>query len=241
VVGVVAGSPQYPGAGVLCTGAALHGGAGMVRYVGLAPEEIRARYPEAVVHPDTKPADVRVQSYVVGPGLGTDDTARGLLADVLGTDLPVIVDADAITLLARQPELVRDRDAATVVTPHDREFARLVGAPPGADRVGAALDAARRLQATVLLKGNATVVAAPDGSAYVNPTGTPWLGTAGSGDVLSGLIGSFLAAGLDATLAAAIGAFVHGVAGQRAAMDGPPTAPDVLAALRPALRDVAVT
>ncbi len=240
VVGVVAGSTQYSGAGVLCTGAALHGGAGMVRYLGLAPDEIRSRYPEVVVHPDTELSQVRVQSYVVGPGLGTGDAARALVEDVLRTDLPVIVDADGVTLVAEAPELVRDRNAPTVLTPHDREFARLTGALPGADRVGAALQAARRLQATVLLKGNATVVADPDGSAFANPTGTPWLGTAGSGDVLSGFIGSLLAGGLHPTLAAAAGAYVHGVAGQRAAADGPPSAPDVQAALRAAVRDVAV-
>jgi hydroxyethylthiazole kinase-like uncharacterized protein yjeF len=240
VVGVVAGSTQYSGAGVLCTGAALHGGAGMVRYLGFAPEEIRSRYPEVVVHPGATPSHVQVQSYVVGPGLGTGDAARALVEDVLGTDLPVIVDADGITLVAQAPDLVRDRTAPTVLTPHDREFARLTGNPPGDDRVAAALDAARRLRATVLLKGNATVVADPDGSAFVNPTGTPWLATAGSGDLLSGLIGSLLAAGLGSTLAAAAGAFVHGVAGQRAAADGPPSAPDVQAALRAAVRDVAL-
>jgi NAD(P)H-hydrate repair Nnr-like enzyme with NAD(P)H-hydrate dehydratase domain len=91
----------------------------------------------------------------------------------------------------------------------------------------------------VLLKGNATVVAAPDGTAYVNPTGTPWLATAGSGDVLSGLIGALLASGLRAPLAAAAAAYAHGVAGQLAAADGPPSAADVLAELRGALGSLA--
>jgi len=120
-----------------------------------------------------------------------------------------------------------------VLTPHDREFARLAG-DVGPDRIGAARRAASDLGATVLLKGNATVVAEPEGRAYVNPTGTPWLATAGSGDVLSGLIGSLLATRLDATLAAAVGTYVHGVAGQLAAADGPPSAIDVLEALREA-------
>jgi ADP-dependent NAD(P)H-hydrate dehydratase / NAD(P)H-hydrate epimerase len=171
---------------------------------------------------------------VVGPGLGTDDTAMALLADVLSTDVPVIADADAITLIARTPRLIRRRSAPTVITPHDREFERIAG-PPGPDRLAAARRAARDLGATVLLKGNATVVAAPDGAAYINPTGTPWLATAGSGDVLSGLIGALLASGLPAPLAAAAGAYAHGVAGQRAAADGPPSATDVLAELRGAL------
>jgi hydroxyethylthiazole kinase-like uncharacterized protein yjeF len=237
VVGVAAGSQQYGGAGVLATGAALHGGAGMVRYVGLAPEQIRARYPEVVVHPDARPHDVQVQAWVVGPGLGTDDTAMALLSDVLRTDVPVIVDADAITLIARAPGLVRGRSAPTVLTPHDREFARIAG-EPSADRLASVRRAAHDLGATVLLKGNATVIAAPDGAGYVNPTGTPWLATAGSGDVLSGLLGSLLAAGLAAPLAAAAASYVHGVAAQRAAAEGPPVATDVLGALRPAMRSI---
>lgn len=238
VVGVAAGSEQYGGAGVLATGAAVHGGAGMVRYVGMAPEQIRARYPEVVVHTDARPHDLRVQAWVVGPGLGTDDTAMSLLSDVLRTDVPVIVDADAITLVARSPGLVRGRSAPTVLTPHEREFARIAG-NPGADRLAAVRRAARDLGATVLLKGNATVIAAPDGTTFVNATGTPWLGTAGSGDVLSGLLGALLASGLGAPLAAAAATFVHGVAGQRAAAGGPTSATDVLAELRGAMHSIA--
>jgi hydroxyethylthiazole kinase-like uncharacterized protein yjeF len=238
VVGVVAGSSQYAGAGVLATGAAVHGGAGLVRYVGLAPDPIRARFPEVVVHPDARPHDVRVQAWVVGPGLGTDDVAMALLADVLRTDVPVLVDADAITLVARSPGLVRGRGAPTVLTPHEREFTRIAG-EPAADRLASVRRAAHDLGTTVLLKGNATLVAGPDGTGYVNPTGTPWLSTAGSGDVLSGLIGALLASGLEAGFAAAAGAYLHGVAGQRAAADGPPSATDVLAELRGAARDIA--
>ena len=236
VVGVIAGSPQYPGAGALATGSALAGGAGMVRYAGTAPETVRARYPEVVVQ-QTPPGELRVQSWVIGPGIGTDDEARRLVHEVLATDVPVIVDADAITVLADDPAALRARTTATVLTPHDREFERIAG-PVGADRLDAARRAAADLGAIVLLKGNTTVVAAPDGSVFVNPTGTPWLGTAGSGDVLSGLIGALLAAGLRVPLAAAAGAYVHGVAGQLAATDGPPTAVDVLDAIRPALAQI---
>jgi ADP-dependent NAD(P)H-hydrate dehydratase / NAD(P)H-hydrate epimerase len=151
--------------------------------------------------------------------------------------VPVIVDADGITLLGSSPELLHGRTAPTVLTPHDREFAR-IAAGPGGDRLGSARAAAAALGATVLLKGDATIVAAPDGRAWINRTGTPWLATAGSGDVLSGLIGSLLAGGLEAPVAAAVGAFVHGVAGQLAAADGPPSAVDVLGSLRAALRVV---
>jgi hydroxyethylthiazole kinase-like uncharacterized protein yjeF len=237
VVGVIAGSAAYSGAGVLATGAALSG-SGYVRYAGRAPEAITARYPEVVVHePQAGEVLPRVQAWVVGPGLGVDDDAAALLGAVLATDLPVIVDADAITLLRTRRDLLR-RDAPTVLTPHDREFVRVApdhSALLQTDRLGAARTAAAELGAVVLLKGATTVIAQPDGTCYVNPTGTPWLATAGSGDVLSGLIGSLLASGLPAGLAAAVGAYVHGVAGQVAAESGPPSSGDVLAALRPAL------
>jgi hydroxyethylthiazole kinase-like uncharacterized protein yjeF len=238
VTGVVAGSAAYPGAGVLATGAAVRGGAGMVRYAGTAADAIRARYPEVVVHEGATASELRVQAWVIGPGIGTDDDARRVLADVLSTDVAVIVDADAITVLGEHPDLLRGRSAPTVLTPHDREFARIADGP-SADRLGSARSAAKKLGATVLLKGDATVVAAPDGRAWINRTGTPWLGTAGSGDVLSGLIGSLLASGIDPPEAAAVGAFVHGVAGQLAAVDGPVSAVDVLHALRPALHRIA--
>ncbi|MDT4916297.1 MAG: ADP-dependent NAD(P)H-hydrate dehydratase / NAD(P)H-hydrate epimerase [Pseudonocardiales bacterium] len=239
VVGVIAGSDAYPGAGVLTTGAAVHGGAGMVRYAGSAPDAVRARYPEVVVHADADPAELRVQSWAVGPGIGTDDVAAGLLAAALAADAPVVVDADGITVLAGRRDLLAGRSAATVLTPHDREFARIADGP-SADRLASVRAAAAALGATVLLKGNATVVAAPDGQAWINRTGTPWLGTAGSGDVLTGLIGALLASGLPAPVAAAAGAFVHGVAGQLAAADGPPSSADVLDALRRALHVIAV-
>jgi ADP-dependent NAD(P)H-hydrate dehydratase / NAD(P)H-hydrate epimerase len=237
VIGVVAGSAEYGGAGVLATGSALHGGAGMVRYAGTSPDAIRARYPEVVVQDSARPSELRVQAWVVGPGMGTDSAAAALLRDVLSTDVPVIVDADGLTLLAADLDLVRSRSAATVLTPHDREFARLFG-EVGDDRLAAARRAASDVGATVLLKGDATVVASASGDAFVNPTGTPWLATAGSGDVLSGLLGSLLAAGLPAPLAAASAAYVHGVAGQRAATSGPPTAADILAEVRGAIRAV---
>ncbi|MGY1720610.1 NAD(P)H-hydrate dehydratase [Blastococcus sp. SYSU DS0552] len=237
VVGVVAGSAAYPGAGVLCTGAALRTRPGLVRYAGTAAEGVRAAWPEAIVT-DGRPGDAgRVQAWVVGPGLGTGDDARSVLAEVLATDLPVLVDADGLTLLAREPELVRGRAAATVLTPHDREFARF-GAEPGDDRLGATRRLAADLGAVVLLKGDATVVADPEGAAFVNGTGTPWLATAGTGDVLSGIAGALLAAGLPAAEAAAVAAHVHGRAGQVTAAGGPFLAGDVVRHLPEAISRV---
>ncbi|MGY1602704.1 NAD(P)H-hydrate dehydratase [Geodermatophilus sp. SYSU D00815] len=227
VVGVVAGSSTYPGAGVLCTGAALRTRPGLVRYAGTAADGVRAAWPEAIVT-SGRPAEAgRVQAWVVGPGTGTDDAARSVLAEVLATDLPVLVDADGLTLAAREPELVRGRSAPTVLTPHDREFARF-GTAVSADRVGSARALAADLGAVVLLKGDATVVAAPDGAAFVNATGTPWLATAGTGDVLSGIVGALLATGLPAAEAAAAGAHLHGRTAQLAAERGPLLAGDLV-------------
>jgi hydroxyethylthiazole kinase-like uncharacterized protein yjeF len=227
VVGVVAGSATYPGAGVLCTGAALRTRPGLVRYAGTAAAGVRAAWPEAIVTEGRPGHAGRVQAWVVGPGMGTDDDAGSVLTEVLATDLPVVVDADALTMLAQRPGLVRSRGGPTVLTPHDREFARF-GFDPGADRVGAARRLAADLGAVVLLKGDATVVADPDGTAFVNATGTPWLATAGTGDVLAGIVGALLATGLNAAEAAATAAHLHGRAGQLAAERGPLVAGDLI-------------
>jgi hydroxyethylthiazole kinase-like uncharacterized protein yjeF len=235
VTGVLAGSATYPGAAVLCTGAAVAATSGMVRYAGSAGPEVLSHWPEVIAAPSAC-ASGRVQAWAVGPGLGVDDTGAAALWFALGTDLPVIADADALTILAAHPDLVAGRTAPTVLTPHAGEFARLARAawpastteanPPGDDRVAATRKLADRLGATVLLKGNVTIVAEPGGGVYLNPAGQSWAATAGSGDVLSGIIGALLAAGLPAGEAAAAAAFVHArAAGLSAANPGPRPAP----------------
>jgi ADP-dependent NAD(P)H-hydrate dehydratase / NAD(P)H-hydrate epimerase len=225
VTGILAGSATYPGAAVLCTGAAVAATSGMVRYAGSAASQVLSHWPEVIAAPSAA-ASGRVQAWAVGPGLGTDDTAAAALWFALETDLPVIVDADALTILAAHPDLITGRTAPTVLTPHAGEFARLAGAPPGGDRVAAARKLAERLGATVLLKGNVTVIAEPGGRVYLNPAGQSWAATAGSGDVLSGIIGALLAAGLPTGEAAAAAAFVHARAAQLSAADpGPHPAP----------------
>ena len=234
VVGVIAGSATYPGAGVLCTGAALRTRPGLVRYAGTAAEGVRAAWPEAIVSSGRPGAAGRVQAWVVGPGMGTDEAARSVLAEVLATDLPVVVDADALTLVAQDRRLVGNRTAPTVLTPHDREFARIfewaagAGGPNIPDRVAAARRGAAEHGCTVLLKGDATVVADADGTAHVNTTGTSWLATAGTGDVLAGILGAVLASGVPAGEAAAVAAHLHGRAGQLAAEQGPLIAGDLV-------------
>jgi hydroxyethylthiazole kinase-like uncharacterized protein yjeF len=225
VTGVLAGSATYPGAAVLCTGAAVAATSGMVRYAGSAAQQVLSHWPEVIASPSPSAAG-RVQAWAVGPGLGTDDVGASALWFALDTNLPVIVDADALTILAAHPDLLADRRAPTVLTPHAGEFARLAGSPPGDDRVAATRRLADRFGATVLLKGNVTVIAEPGGPVYVNPAGQSWAATAGSGDVLSGIIGALLAAGLPPGEAAAAGAFVHAHAANLSAADpGPRPAP----------------
>ncbi|OBB96272.1 bifunctional ADP-dependent NAD(P)H-hydrate dehydratase/NAD(P)H-hydrate epimerase [Mycobacterium sp. 852002-30065_SCH5024008] len=236
VTGVMAGSSTYPGAAVLCTGAAVAATSGMVRYAGSAHREVLAHWPEVIASPTPASAG-KVQSWVVGPGLGTDDTGATALWFALETDLPVIVDADGLTILAAHPELVANRSAPTVLTPHAGEFARLAGSPPGDDRVGACQKLADTFGATVLLKGNVTVIAEPGGPVFLNPAGQSWAATAGSGDVLSGMIGALLAAGLPADEAAAAAAFVHARAAALSAADpGPGEAPTSASRIVPHIR-----
>jgi ADP-dependent NAD(P)H-hydrate dehydratase / NAD(P)H-hydrate epimerase len=236
VTGVMAGSSTYPGAAVLCTGAAVAAHSGMVRYAGSARAEVLAHWPEVIASPTPASAG-RVQAWAVGPGLGTDEAGAAALWFALDTDLPVLVDADGLTMLAAHPDLVANRAAPTVLTPHAGEFARLAGAPPGDDRVGACRKLADRLGATVLLKGNVTVIADPGGPVYLNPAGQSWAATAGSGDVLSGMIGALLASGLPAAEAAAAAAFVHSQAAALSAADpGPGDAPTSSSRIVPHIR-----
>ncbi|MBP2476205.1 hydroxyethylthiazole kinase-like uncharacterized protein yjeF [Crossiella equi] len=238
VTGVAAGSAVYPGAAVLAAGSAIRATSGMVRYAGEAAEDVRARWPEVVATGSVTDAG-RVQSWVVGPGLGTGKAGADVLRQVLAAGVPVCADADAITLLAADETLwdERDPDTPLVLTPHDREFARFAG-EVGADRVDAARRAAKRVNAVVLLKGNSTVVAAPDGRVLVNPARSSWLATAGSGDVLSGLIGALLAAGLDPLLAAGCAVRVHELAGGFAARNAPTSASVLVDVLPRAIREV---
>ncbi|GFG51960.1 bifunctional ADP-dependent NAD(P)H-hydrate dehydratase/NAD(P)H-hydrate epimerase [Mycolicibacterium agri] len=242
VTGVLAGSATYPGAAVLCTGGAVAATSGMVRYAGSAGQQVLSHWPEVIASPTPGSAG-RVQAWVVGPGIGTDEAGAAALWFALDTDLPVIVDADALTILAAHPDLLANRRAPTVLTPHAGEFARLAGAPPGDDRVAATRKLADRFGATVLLKGNVTVIAEPGGSVYLNPAGESWAATAGSGDVLSGIIGALLAAGLPAGEAAAAAAFVHSRAANLSAADpGPRPAPTsssrILAHVRTAIANL---
>jgi hydroxyethylthiazole kinase-like uncharacterized protein yjeF len=247
VVGVIAGSAKYPGAAVLCTGAAIAASSGMTRYVGPAVDEVLARTPEAVAVTDISGAG-RVQAWVVGPGYGTDAHSIELLERVLDHDVPVLVDADALTVLAAHEhvrDVVRKRTTPTLLTPHAGEFVRIAtAANSGAadlitiDRLAAVRRLAADLNASVLLKGRVTLVADPDGTTAGTDAGTSWAATAGSGDVLAGIIGALLAAGVDPRTAGVAGARVHARAAAHASGGAPIGASDLAAAVRPALREL---
>lgn len=234
VPGIAAGSAGYPGAAVLCTGAAVLAKSGLVRYAGSAADAVNARWPEAVVSGSITDAG-QVQAWGVGPGLGTGSAGRAVLRHVLAAGVPVVADADAVTMLGADPSLadLRDPDTPLLLTPHDREFARITGAEPGADRVAAVVAAARRLNATILLKGHSTVIADPAGQVLVHPSTNSWAATAGSGDVLTGLCTALLAARIAPLRAAAAATLVHGVAAAHAA--GEPGVPVPSSALMTAV------
>ncbi|MDK8536650.1 bifunctional ADP-dependent NAD(P)H-hydrate dehydratase/NAD(P)H-hydrate epimerase [Corynebacterium propinquum] len=209
VVGVCAGSAAYPGAGILSAAGAIAATPSMVRVIGpaeLTRDVVRA-HPEAVTHASVRTAG-RVQALVVGPGRGTDISAALELEHALRGTQPLVLDADAITLLAASAqlrELLRDRASASPVllTPHDGEFQRLADALSAPDQDGSANDATDRLRTTrnlaaqlnawILRKGRITLIASPIGHVVSVNTGSSWAATPGSGDVLSGILGAFLA------------------------------------------------
>jgi hydroxyethylthiazole kinase-like uncharacterized protein yjeF len=221
VVGVRAGSAEYPGAALLSVAGASCGLAGMVRYVGdeAVADMVKTHHPEVV-------GAGRVQAWVVGSGGG--DSAGDELAAAIDDRVPVVVDADAL-------QHVDSRFISpAVLTPHAGELAAMLGEKREtieARPLHFAREAAREYGATVLLKGRRTVIARPDGRARVNTTGTAWLATAGAGDVLGGVIGALLAAGLTPYDAASVGAWLHGAAGTLASDGGPVVAGWVAAAL----------
>lgn len=216
-VGVVAGSPGMTGAALLAARGALRAGSGYVRLVvpGVAPADIPPGEHVVVPMPVTGwagPAldglDRRFRALVVGPGLGRGEgVAAEVRSLVARSPVPVVVDGDGLVALGERPHV-----PGALLTPHDGEYASLMGRPPGDDRLGAARALAAATGAVVLLKGPLTVVADPGGDVLLAAEGDARLATAGSGDVLAGAIGAFVAMGLPPARAAAAAAVVHGAA-----------------------------
>jgi ADP-dependent NAD(P)H-hydrate dehydratase / NAD(P)H-hydrate epimerase len=225
-VRVIAGSAGMLGAGRMSAEAAARAGAGLVTLSspGIDPdarsEVIKRRIPASDFHHEVSSDLDRFAALVIGPGLGREEatitSARRLIADAT---LPVVIDGDGIFAAAWSADgaapLLRSRARPTVITPHDGEFALLSGHRPGADRVAAARRLAADLDVVVLLKGPATVVATPPGEVLVIDHGDERLATAGSGDVLAGMIAALLAAGLAPERAAAAAAWLHADAARR--------------------------
>ena len=235
-VALLAGSRDMTGAAILAASGALRMGAGYVT-LGSSPHAIaavQAVLPEVLAQAVTEDPSLgpraldefaavleRADALAIGPGLGRGDAQRALVERALAeVEVPVVLDADALNVLAKQTGALEERSAATIITPHPAELARLQEVEVDdvqADRLAAARRAAEQLGCVVLLKGHRTIVARPDGRAVVNPTGGPELATAGTGDVLTGVVTALLAARVEPFEAAWAAAFVHGSAGELAA------------------------
>lgn len=229
----VGGSQGMTGALCLSSLGALRAGCGLVT-AGLRPglsfpekpwEVMAAGWPELT----GKLADY--DSVIFGPGLTTQPDGEMFLNDLLAvTQLPLVIDADGLNIIARNPRFLQifsqsGKDRTIILTPHPGEMSRLTGIPVSeiqADRLGMARRFAEEWGVTVVLKGARTVIAAPGGPAYINPTGNPGMATAGMGDLLAGIIAGFIAQGLPVEEAGVIGVYVHGLAGDLAARKSGP-------------------
>jgi hydroxyethylthiazole kinase-like uncharacterized protein yjeF len=240
---VFAGSKAVAGAPVMVAEAAMRTGAGLVTLV--VPESIRipvmSRVSSAVMTralPENTHGNFgnnssavslllirKATSVAIGPGIGLEaETFFFLKAMIENCSLPLVLDADALTLLSREPDrgasLMKRRQAPSILTPHPGEMARLLGLTTPvvqADRIHAVMTAAKTYACVVMLKGAGTLIATPDGSLYENPTGNPGMATGGTGDVLTGVVAALLSQKLEPFPAAFVGAYLHGLAGDLAA------------------------
>lgn len=228
-VAIVGGTTGMVGAALLAGRAAIRLGAGKV-YLGLladGPPQVDIVQPELMVRaPSTLLAEGSATAAAFGPGMGTDAGAQRLLAQGMNLEIPMVIDADALNMIAAHPVLqsaLAERTAASLLTPHPAEAARLLGtdsAAVQADRVKATCRLAARFKSWVALKGNGTVIAAPDGQWWINTSGNAGMASAGMGDVLTGMIAGLLSQGLDAGPALVAGVYLHGAAADSAAANG---------------------
>ena len=226
-VAVIGGAAGMVGAALLAARAALKLGAGKV-FVGLLDRDAPAFDPGALElmlrHPD-EVLGLDLNALVIGPGLGEGERAETLLGAALSSEMPCVLDADALNLLAQDANLreacVR-RTADTILTPHPAEAARLLGTNTRemqADRLGAARLLRERFNAHIVLKGNGSLLVARDGRWFINTSGNPGMASAGMGDVLAGILGAMLGQGLGGDEALVLGTHLHGVAADECAAD----------------------
>jgi NAD(P)H-hydrate epimerase len=234
---ILAGSSGMTGAAILTAQGAIRSGAGLVIlgvpsstleiFESSVTEAIKVPLPEVEGRLDAKAVDEfgdrleRCRALAVGPGLGRGPQAVALVRRALDVGLPVVVDGDGLwalgEILGEEPDLLAEREYATVLTPHSGEFGYLGGDTEATDRVAAVRDLAERLGAVVHLKGRRALTAWADGTVWVNTSGNPGLATGGTGDVLTGIVASLIAQGAVATDATWAGAYLHGLAGDVAA------------------------
>ena len=220
---IVAGCNTMPGAAVLATGAALVSGCGLVTVHSTerALQAIVNNFPSAMLSEDSRPqfskvpADLgRYSAIAVGPGLGKDEMSRLALKDLLKAGIPMVIDADALNLIAENPKMLTLIPKGSVMTPHIGELRRLISCEKGHEEE-AARELALKSGCVVVLKGYHSKIISPDGACLVNTTGNPGMAKGGSGDVLTGLVGGLMARGYDAIDATAFGVWIHGFAGDR--------------------------
>lgn len=241
---LIGGARGMVGALVLAARTALYGGAGRV-FAGFldTPPPYDDKQPELMCRL-AEDLDFPTGAVVIGPGLGTSVAAAEQLRRILGSAAPSVLDADALNLLAADAGMrgaLRDRQGPSLLTPHPLEAARVLGTDSAhvqADRVGAARRLAKECNAVVILKGSGSVIAAPDGMAFINPTGNPALATGGTGDVLAGLSGALLAQGLTVLEAALCGTWIHGRAADELVAGGAGPVGLTAGELAPAIRRV---
>lgn len=254
---VVGGSGGMTGAPLMVSRAAMRAGAGIV-WCAVPGHDAATRASGTEVITKALPATAdgaldepaaaevlkhteRFRALAVGPGLGRDErTAAAVRRIVAESPVPLVLDADGLNAIGGDLSPLRARTAPAVLTPHEGEYHRLTGEPVGEDRLAAARGLAEASHAIVLLKGPGTVIAEPGGQAAINTTGGPWLASAGTGDVLTGIIAGLLASGLDPFQAAATGAYVHGRAADAAGHTGL-VAGDLIEALPATLHAMAAT
>ena len=225
---LVAGSQGMAGAAILSARATLRSGVGLLSVcTPLCNNTIlQTSVPEAMTLPHngenhlcTPPSTERYTAVAAGPGLGTaEETEKALLQLIAHCKVPMVVDADALNIISKHPETLGQLPAGSIITPHPGEFARLTGGVKAREeQLAKATEFAQKYNICIVLKGAYTAVCSPDGNIYFNSTGNPGMATAGSGDALTGIALALLARGYDATTAARIAVYIHGLAGDIAA------------------------
>lgn len=219
---IIAGSSGMTGAAVLASRGALRSGSGLT-YLAVPKDLVNiidSQTPEVITLPIDKYKTVKPNVVAIGPGLGTSAKVKKILRSLLLRKISLVIDADAINIIAKKPNSLKKAKANIIITPHPGEMARLLKRKIKdiqKNREALALETAKKYNCIVVLKGNKTVIADPKGNSIINPTGNPGMASGGVGDVLTGMIASFIGQGLSLFDAAIAGVFLHGLAGDLAA------------------------